>query len=209
VKRDRENEMGACPSLVHTLATDILSYLTAYCNLMPTQAFMYNLQGLLRFELYIYTLKVAYAISALIVSPDTLPDAMCEDFRPSMPQIYLDFTGKLDNESARMAKDGIKQDIEAYQQFFTSNLMLRQLDSYVNQLRDPSSRLRPLVSETGPLYLQKLLTLQNHPRVGPRLIAKAEDACHPEYCVPVCDMQEYMRAMACVSSRLRANKRPL
>ena len=148
---------------------------------MPTQAFMYNLQGLLRFELYIYTLKVVYAVNDLVLHPDSLPAAMQEDFQPSLPQIYLDFTGKLDNVSTYMAKEGIKQDIEAYQQFFPSNLLLRLLDAYTNQLREPSSRIRTLVEnelqgvETGPLYLQKLLTLQDHPRVGPRFTSKAED----------------------------------
>ena len=181
MKRDREDMLGACPSLAKAIGVDILNYLTAYYNLMPTQAFMHYLQGLLRFELCIYTLKVAYAVNELIISPDILPEAMHEDFRPSLPQIYLDFTGKLGNESARMAKDSIKQDIEAYQQFFTSNLMLRQLDSYVNQLREPTVSLRSLVeselegAEAGPLYLQKLLTLQNHPRIGGRLITKAEE----------------------------------
>src|SRR6185437_2180880 len=97
-----------------------------------------------------------YAVNELVQHPDSLPAAMQEDFQPSLPQIYLDFTGKLDNVSTYMAKEGIKQDIEAYQQFFTSNLLLRLLDSYTNQLREPSSRLRTLVEnelqgiETGP-----------------------------------------------------------
>lgn len=180
IKRDRENALGACPSLARAVGDDTLSYLTVYHDLMPTQAFMHYLQGLLRFELCMYTLKVIHAVNELVSHPYRLPDAMQADFRPSLPQMYLDFTGKLDNESAYMAKTCVKQDIEAYQQFFTSNLLLRQLDAYVNQLRDPSSRLRTLVEdelkgiETMPLYLQKLLALQEHPRVGSRLMAKAE-----------------------------------
>jgi hypothetical protein len=170
VKRDKEEASGACPVLVRAFGADIHSYLIAYHDRMPTQAFMHYLQGLLRFELYMYTLKLVYAVNELVVYPEQLPVAMQEEFYPSGPQVYLDFTGKMDSESAYMAKARVGRDIGAYQQFFTSNLMLRQLDSYVGSLR--GGRWRTLIenelkgNETGPLYLQKLLTLQDHPQLG-------------------------------------------
>jgi hypothetical protein len=179
VKRDKDNALGACPPLVRAFGADIHSYLIAYHDKMPTQAFMYYLQGLLRFELYMYTLKLVHAVNALVAHPEHLPTAMQETFALSQPQIYLDFTGKMDGESMYMAKAGVSRDIEAYQRFFTSNLLLRQLDSYISKLRRPGGRWHTLIenalngSETGPLYLQKLLQLQDHPRLGMQIEALA------------------------------------
>ena len=124
VKRDKDNSLGACPALVRAFGADIHSYLIAYHDKMPAQAFMYYLQGLLRFELYVYTLKLVHAVNELVDHPEDLPDAMQEKFRPSRPQIYLDFTGKMDGESMYMARTSVSRDMEAYQQFFTSNLVL-------------------------------------------------------------------------------------
>ncbi len=179
VKRDKDNALGACPALVRAFGADTHSYLIAYHDKMPTQAFMYYLQGLLRFELYVYTLKLVHAVNALVAHSEHLPDAMQETFIPSQPQIYLDFTGKMDSESMYMAKAGVSRDIEAYQRFFTSNLLLRQLDSYISKLRRPGGRWHTLIenelngSETGPLYLQKLLQLQHLPRLGMQIEAIA------------------------------------
>ena len=179
VKRDKDNSLGACPALVRAFGTDIHSYLIAYHDKMPAQAFMYYLQGLLRFELCVYTLKLVHAVNELVGHPEDLPDAMQEKFHPSRPQIYLDFTGKVDGESMYMARESVSRDIEAYQQFFTSNLVLRQLDSYISSLRLPGRRWQALVEnelngiETGPLYLQKLLLLQNHPRLGMQIETSA------------------------------------
>jgi hypothetical protein len=178
VKRDREDASGACPTLVRAFGADIHSYLTAYHDKMPTQAFMHYLQGLLRFELYMYTLKVVHAVNELVLHPERLPAAMQEEFQPSGPQLYLDFTGQTTGESMYMAKARAGRDIEAYQQFFTSNLMLRQLDSYVSSLRR-AARWRTTIEgelnekDAGPLYLQKLLTLQEHPRLGSQIEALA------------------------------------
>src|SRR5437762_3671894 len=85
VKRDKDNSLGACPALVRAFGADMHSYLIAYHDKMPAQAFMYYLQGLLRFELYMYTLKLVYAVNELVDHPEDLPDAMQETFHSSRP----------------------------------------------------------------------------------------------------------------------------
>jgi len=168
----------ACPKLANELATDLLRYLFKYYEHMPSQAFTYNLLGLINFELFNYTLKLVYVINELVQNPETLPSAMRDPLEPSHPQIYLDFTQDARGRSHEMAKDCVRRDIEAYQQFLYSNLHLRLLDSYVVSLRRNAQRRMKIDSilegnEFGPLYLQGLLILRDDPALSVYLDAQA------------------------------------
>jgi hypothetical protein len=173
-----KSEISACPALTKELATDLLRYLFVYYDLMPTQAFTYYLLALINFELFIYTLKLVYAINALVLNPVTLPLAMAETHLLPSPQIYVDFTDKTSNLSQEMAKDCVRRHMEGYQQFFSSNLLLRQLSRYVDALHR-NNRWRSEIDKvlnfnsSGPLYLQGLLLLQHHPVIGPQIEASA------------------------------------
>ncbi|QBD82560.1 hypothetical protein EPA93_43965 [Ktedonosporobacter rubrisoli] len=175
--RDKDLGKGSCPSLIQAFAEDMICYITAYHDLMPTQAFMQYLQGLIRFELFIYTLKTARAINELVAQPEYLPKAMQDNFQSSNPQIFLDFTGKLVESCDYISKNNVKRDIDTYRQFFTSNLLLRQLDRYIKELR--GQRWRSLIEEAvegcecGPSYLKGLLLLQEHPKLSPYITAAA------------------------------------
>lgn len=167
LKRD-QGTTPACPKLANELATDLLRYLSEYHTRMPTQAFTYHLLALINFELFNYTLKLVYAINELVRNPDTLPAAMSDPLRPSQPQFFLDFTQDTRGRSYEMAKACVRADIEAYQQFLTSNLLLRLLDSYVESLKRNNQRRAKVETlldgnDSGPLYLQRLLWLQNDP----------------------------------------------
>ncbi len=171
--------MPACPMLVDELATDLLRYLFGYYKLMPTQAFTYNLLALINFELFNYTLKLVYAINQLVHDPETLPDAMGDKFKTSPPQLYLDFTLDARGYSQEMAKACVHRDIEAYQQFLPSVLRLRLLDRYAEQLRNNTLRRAKVDaildgSAAGPLYLQRLLLLQNDPALDVHIQARAQ-----------------------------------
>src|SRR6266566_6054482 len=167
--RSRENNIpGPCPALAKELATDLLRYLFEYYTTMPTQAFTHHLLVLINFELFNYTLKLVDAVNELIQHPDSLPAAMCESAKISPPQLYLDFTESSAGYSPEMAKACVQRDIETYQQFLWSNLLLRQLDLYVEKLkRNPRYRLhiedvlQPGIS--GGEYLQGLLRLRSDP----------------------------------------------
>ncbi len=177
--KSRENTvLGPCPVLAKELATDLYRYLFAYYNSMPTQAFTHHLLGLINFELFNYTLKLVHAVNELVQNPDWLPGAMHDSEKISPPQLYLDFTDSSLSYSQEMAKACVRRDIEAYQQFLLSSLLLRQLDHYVGDLkRSPSRRTeieRILQSEeSGAKYLQGLLLLRNDPVLGVSIDASA------------------------------------
>jgi len=177
--KSRENTIpGPCPVLAKELATDLIRYLFEYYTNMPTQAFTHHLLVLINFELFNYTLKLVNAVNELVQHPDSLPAAMRQNAKISPPQLYLDFTESSAGYSQEMAKACVQRDIETYQQFLSSNLLLRQLDIYVEKLkRNPRYRLRieevlqPGVS--GAEYLQGLLQLRNDPILGRDIAASA------------------------------------
>jgi hypothetical protein len=172
------NVTAACPKLTNELAKDLLTFLFKYYEHMPSQALTYNLLALINFELFNYTLKLVYAINALVRDPETLPPAMRESLEPSPPQLYLDFTQDVRGRSHEMSKECVRRDIEAFQQFLSSNLLLRLLDSYVVSLRRNVQRKLRIDTilegkESGPLYLQGLLRLRDDPSLTGPLEAQA------------------------------------
>ena len=170
--------MPACPALANELATDLLRFLFAYYQRMPTQAFTYHLQALINFELFNYTLKLVYAINALVQNPHNLPSAMHDTLAPSPPQLYLDFTNDAKSYSQEMAKACVRRDVEAYQQYLSSIVRLRLLDHYVEQLGRNAQRRASINTildgaTSGPSYLQGLLLLQFEPALAIQLQAQA------------------------------------
>jgi hypothetical protein len=173
-----KNVPSPCPALTRELATDLLKYLFEYHTTMPIQAFTHHLLILINFELFNYTLKLVHAVNELVQNPDTLPEAMRDTSGSTPPQLYLDFTESPTGYSQEMAKACVRRDIETYQQFLWSNLLLRQLDVYIGKLRNnPRCKaiidnvLRPDLS--GAEYLQGLLWLKNDPVVGLSIDAAA------------------------------------
>jgi len=130
---------GPCPALARELATDLYRYLFAYYDSMPIQAFTHHLLILINFELFNYTSKLVHAVNELVQNPDSLPAAMHDNAEISPPQLYLDFTGSPTGYSQEMAKACVRRDIETYQQFLSSNLLLRQLDLYVRETQTQCS----------------------------------------------------------------------
>lgn len=167
-----KNASGPCPTLTEELATDIYRYLFQYYDSMPIQAFTNHLLILINFELFNYTIKLVHAINVLVQNPALLPSAMLEQNQASPPQIYVDFNDAATGYSQEMAKACVRRDIETYQRFLTSTLLLRQLDSYVDKLkRNPRYKVsveKFLQQEerSGSHYLQSLLLLRNDPEIG-------------------------------------------
>jgi len=158
---------SSCPAQADTLAEDVLRYLFAYCDLMPAQALTQYLMALIQLELFMYTLRLVHGVNALVRNPNTLPAAMQPHFEPSEPEVYLDFTGVSNGLSQQMAAACVRRDVEAYQQFLRSNILLRQLDRYAEtMMRNPRRRAeveQVLSGHTaGPEYLQGLLLLREH-----------------------------------------------
>jgi len=171
---------GPCPALARELATDLYRYLFAYYDSMPIQAFTHHLLILINFELFNYTSKLVHAVNELVQNPDSLPAAMHDNAEISPPQLYLDFTGSPTGYSQEMAKACVRRDIETYQQFLSSNLLLRQLDLYVERLRR-NARYRSTIENvlppglSGANFLQGLLWLRNDSVVGRDIAASARN----------------------------------
>ncbi len=175
---NREKSTPACPAYADELATDLLRFLFEYYKRMPTQAFTHHLLALINFELFNYTLKLVYAINQLVQSPVTLPMAMQDSLHASPPQLYLDFTNNARSYSQEMAKACVRRDVEAYQQYLPSLLHLRLLDRYVEQLSRNAQRRAKIDaildgSTSGPLYLQRLLLLQQETSIDMHIQAQA------------------------------------
>lgn len=177
-QKSRENTaQSPCPTLMKEFATDIHDYLFTYYDSMPVQAFTYHLLSLLNFELFNYTLKLVHAVNELVQNPNELPRAMRDRTGISSPQLYLDFTEASTGYSLEMARSCVRRDIESYQQFLFSNLLLRQLDVYVEKLNKPRYKatiekiLQPDLS--GGEYLQGLLQLRDDPTVSLGIEASA------------------------------------
>jgi len=170
----------ACPSLMNALGWDLQHYLFAYHERMPVQSLTYHLQGLINFELFVYTLKLVHAVNALVRDPSVLPPAMQAQLAPSPPEVYVDFTADPGHLSQRMAAACVRRDLEAYGQFATSVLKLRLLDRYAERLgkRSPLPEGMEAVVEarerSAPEYLQALVQMAGDPRLAPYLDALAE-----------------------------------
>lgn len=167
----KKSQLGVCPALESELAEDLLCYLTIYDRRMPPQALTHYLLGLINFELFIYTLKLVHAANELVWQPATLPAVMHDRVIPSPPSLYLDFTNEEGGLSRQMAMACVERDIEAYQHYLFSNLLLRQLDRYVVGLCRNTRHKAKIdqvlgTDDRGAAYLQGLLLLQDHPAIG-------------------------------------------
>lgn len=170
----------ACPRQEQALAEDLVSYLFAYSERMPVQALTAYLKPLINLELFSYSLRLVHAVNALVRDPSQLPAAMGNESEAAPPELYLDFTGRVGSLSHQMAADAVRRDIEAYQQFFGSNLQLRHLDRYAEKLKGSTrhkartSQLLPSASY-GPEYLLAILQLHADPILGPQIESYAYD----------------------------------
>ena len=154
-----------CPTLVTQLAQDILLFLNTYAERMPSQALTYYFQALISFEMYIYSLRLATAVNALVRNPSELPFAMRDPVERSDPLIYLDFTGQPKHLSEQMAAECVRRDVETFQQFFRSLLQLRWLDKQVAKFKKAASTklaVEQLLQgkSNGAAYLQSMLQMR-------------------------------------------------
>lgn len=177
-QRSAALEEPACPDLARELGKDLLRYVFIYASRMPSQALTRNFLALINFELFAYTLKLVTATNTLVHDPSVLPPAMQDESVPSAPQIYVDFTAGTHSLSKRMAVECVRRDIESYQRYLPSSLVLRQLDRYVGALRRNTQR-RSLIDAalgsrvSGPHYLQGLLLLRGHTDIWTHIEAAA------------------------------------
>lgn len=175
----------AAPALAKELGRDLQTFLYTFHRLMPPQALTDALLALIGFELFVYSAKLVHGVNTLVHHPAELPPALRDPAELSGPELYLDFTGTPGGLSQQMATACVRRDLDAYGEFLTSALTLRQLDRYVDMLaRNPRNRLAlemVLTARQGPspAYLQALLQMSDDLSLGLVIDAQAgieEDA---------------------------------
>jgi hypothetical protein len=166
------------PALSRELSNDLMGYLFAYQDLMPMTALTQNFLALINLEVFVYTLRLVHAVTQLVDQPDRLPPAMQPQPASCPPDLYVDFTDRPSGLSQEMATACVRRDLETYQRFLYANLLLRQLDRYIDALRR-SPRQKAEIERLFPRdmgggeYLQQLLLVREDARVGPDLEASA------------------------------------
>lgn len=178
VRRRRDREFNeALPAIAKSMARDLMRYMKTYHSRMPVESFTYHLKVLISLELFFYTLKLFYAIPALVANPEELPLAMQSSYEASPPDVFCDFTESGRGLSREMARHCVRRDLETIQQFIPANLYLRHLDRYLERPpnKTTAERIRELVasSGTGPEYLQSMLLARTDPLIGMAIDARA------------------------------------
>jgi hypothetical protein len=147
-----EGEAPALPSTADHLATDVLAYLIALRDQLPTNALTRGLLAMINFELFIYTIRLAYAIDAL-VRERQLPTAMTPGAVGAPPQLFVDFTRERGNASDELARACTERDLGEMRTFFEQIVLLRMLDAFAHDV--PS--MAPIAQLDGPEYLVALV----------------------------------------------------
>jgi len=164
----------ALPKIARRLAGDLLLYIVAYRGRLPVAALTRGLLALTNFDLFIYTMKLVYATTAL-VQQGTLPPAMTEQDAPTPPMLYVDFTGERGGASDNLARVCVERDLEELRAFFENVLLLRTLDRFVEYQPRLTERFRSLDT---PAYLEALVGIRGELEIEARAQAELESIEH-------------------------------
>jgi len=146
----------AMPRIAENFAQDILRYLLAYNRKMPALALTRRLIALINFELFIYTIKLTYAVNHLVRN-GTLPPVIQGRHGTSDPEMYVDFTRDRGSHSDSLACACVERDLEELANFSESFMLLRTLASFASQ--DPAIDTH-LKGRRTPDYLEKLIAIR-------------------------------------------------
>jgi hypothetical protein len=158
VQKVPEGEDPALPATAQQLATDALTYLIAMRHELPTQALTRGLLAIINFDLFVYTVRLAYALDELI-RVRQLPDAMKEGTAGAPPQLYVDFTRERGSASDDLARSCTERDLAQMRSFFEQIVLMRMLDTFAQDV--PS--MAAAADLSGPEYLLALVRSIGNP----------------------------------------------
>jgi hypothetical protein len=149
------------PWVAREMARHLLLYIIAYQDRMPKIALTRGLMALINFKLFIYTLKLIYAVNSL-VKENNLPPAMRDQGSVSPPELYVDFARVRNALSDEMARACVERDLEELRAFFESAMLLRTIDRFA----EGQSELKERLTGRGmPACLHSLLGLRGDPNI--------------------------------------------
>jgi hypothetical protein len=151
-----------CQGQAKRFMEGFVKFIMVYKDRMPARVLIYNLQVIINFELFIYTLKLIYGTNFLVKNKSFLPQ-FGFDNGYTLPSIYVDFGDNNKSLSREIARQCTSKDIQELSIFFKSNLLLRTLDLITAnnprlridyQLEDPHNYLMKLMEKKDDIYVQ-------------------------------------------------------
>lgn len=139
-----------------------VKFILTYKDRMPARELIHNLQILINFELFIYTLKLIYGTNFLVKNRSFLPQFGFDNGN-TLPFIYVDFGENNKSLNREIARQCTSKDIQELSIFFKSNLLLRTLDLITAnnprlridyQLEEPHQYLMKLLEKKDDTYVQ-------------------------------------------------------
>jgi hypothetical protein len=146
----------ALPQIADKFAQDILRYMRMYHGKMPTLALTRRLTALINFQLFIYTVKLVYAVNHLVRDGE-IPPVIQGRQQSSDPELYVDFTREKGNLSDSLACACVERDLEELANFSKNFMLLRTLDMFAAAIPNINKLLQ---GRTTPDYLEKLVALK-------------------------------------------------
>lgn len=126
-----ESTKPICQGQTKRFMEGFIKFIYIYKDRMPARELIYNLQTLINFELFIYTLKLIYGTNYLVKN-NQIPIQFGFDEGASDPFIYVDCGDKFKTLSREIARQCTSRDIQELSQFFNTNLLLRTLDLIIS-----------------------------------------------------------------------------
>lgn len=170
-RKDLSSEPGpALPGVADRVGADVLRYLLAYRDLMPSLALTRGLLALVNFELFHYTIRLIYAANALVRNRTGMQQLQDQQ-TGNAPELYVDFTRDRGGASDELSRACVDRDLEELRVFYESALWLRTVHRFVQFHPQFAERLKGLDT---PGYLQSLVGLKGDPRIEARAQAELE-----------------------------------
>ena len=120
-------DIPVCQGQAKRFMEGFVKFIMIYKDRMPARELIYNLQAIINFELFIYTLKLIYGTNFLVKNESFLPQFGFDNGN-TLPFIYVDFGENNKSLSREIARQCTSKDIQELSIFFKSNLLLRTLD---------------------------------------------------------------------------------
>jgi hypothetical protein len=162
----------ALPGHARALATDVLAFMAAYGtrykDSLPIAALTRGVMALINFELFVYTMRLVYAIAELVRTSEK-PPAMQLNGGTTQPELFVDFTREKESPSDDLALWCTQRDLTAMRRFFEQLVLLRALDRFASDVRSVATAVAGL---DGPDYLVELFRQAGSSEVAAR--AQAE-----------------------------------
>jgi hypothetical protein len=158
----------ALPGVARAMTRDLLAYLEGFGHRLPVLAITKGLMSLINLELYVYTVRLAYAVDELTETGQAPPcfggSAECP------PEIYVDFIRKREHPSHTLARECFARELEEMRRFFERLVRLRTLRRFCDSRPTERDRITALGDRNKGKYLLALQDLSSEDWV----VARAE-----------------------------------